>query len=110
MDLKYKLIEGILYMVKQERENSTQSNRDIISKLVHILLALQLYKGEFEERLIEQTKEFYQKKQLTLEENLATYMIMVEDILLKESDMIKECLDVCSLDKITECVKDILIS
>ena len=37
-------------------------------------------------------------------------MIMVEDILLKESDMIKECLDVCSLDKITECVKDILIS
>lgn len=40
MDLKYKLIEGILYMVKQERINSTLNGRDTIAKLVHILLAL----------------------------------------------------------------------
>lgn len=53
---------------------------------------------------------YYTAKQLTLEENLATYMLMVEDILAKESDLVKECLDVCSLDKVTDSIKDILIS
>jgi len=40
IELKDKLISGILDLIKQERQNSKQETRDIMKKLVHILLAL----------------------------------------------------------------------
>ena len=62
IDLKDKLINGVLALIKQERLNSTISNQQIITKLIHILLALSLYKGEFEQRFIEESKRFYEER------------------------------------------------
>jgi hypothetical protein len=61
IDMKSKLIEGILDLIDEDRKNQSEQNRQVIAKLIHILLALQLYKGEFEEKLIFKTEAFYQK-------------------------------------------------
>ena len=52
---------GILRLIKQDRENdhselfSDGSQRDLIAKLIHVLLALDLYKKEFEPDFLEDT-------------------------------------------------------
>jgi len=61
LDLKAKLIDGILNLINLDRQNTKQHNRDLIAKLIHILLALQLYKGEFETKFLDQSKEYYEK-------------------------------------------------
>lgn len=48
IELKDKLIAGILNLVTKERQNSRQAHREMIKRLVPILLALNLYKSEFE--------------------------------------------------------------
>jgi len=50
MNLKDKITNGVLDLIRKERKNHSQENQEIIKRLTHIMLALDLYKGEFEER------------------------------------------------------------
>ena len=113
IDLKDKLIDGILDLINHDRLNSNFENRQIIAKLIHILLALQLYKGEFEKKFLDQSQQFFEK--LSAQENfnersLSHYLVTVENILKNESDRIRECLDICTHDSLTEVIQDLLVT
>jgi hypothetical protein len=59
MDLKDQIVSGVLHLIENERDNPTLTNREIIAKLIHILLALKLYKGEFQEQFLAESKKYY---------------------------------------------------
>jgi hypothetical protein len=49
MEIKKKLKEGVLQLIQMDREGRGDKNlRELVAKLVHIMLALEFYKGEFE--------------------------------------------------------------
>ena len=77
MNLKDQIIAGVLHLIHKERDNTTQTTREIITKLIHILLALKLYKGEFEERFLEESRKYYVDKQICETDNLAIYLLNV---------------------------------
>tara|TARA_B110000285_G_C14999725_1_gene550794 strand:+ start:271 stop:567 length:297 start_codon:yes stop_codon:yes gene_type:complete len=56
IDLKEKLISGIIELIAQDRINTSVLTRDTVGKLIHILLALQIYKGDFETEFIQTSK------------------------------------------------------
>lgn len=62
IDFKDKLIRGILDLILMERQNHKQATREMIKRLVPILLALNIYQSEFEPQFIESTKQFYLRK------------------------------------------------
>jgi hypothetical protein len=63
-------------------------------------LALQLYKGEFEEKLLFKTEAFYQAISDHPIENLSNYLTQVENYLKNEQERVFECLDICTLKTI----------
>jgi hypothetical protein len=75
IDLKDQLINGILLLIQKERTFSTQDNRNLCQQLVQILLALGLYKGEFEDKFLESSRVFYQQKQRSIEESLSMFLV-----------------------------------
>jgi len=56
LDLKDILIKGVLNLIDQDRVSSSDKNKSTIQKLAHILLALQLYQGDFEHKLFQRTR------------------------------------------------------
>ena len=81
LDLKDILVKGILNLIDQDRVAASDKNKSTIQKLAHILLALTLYQGEFEEKLFQRTSQFY-TSQLSEESNpiysnLSQYLIKV---------------------------------
>ena len=68
----------------------------MVGKLIHILLALELYKGDFEQKFLQQSKEFYEKYSEEEVTNLSSHLLQIEVILKSESDRVFECLDVCT--------------
>ena len=107
IDLKDKLVDGILNLIENDRNSQNENNRQTIAKLIHILLALQLYKGEFEEKFLQRTQEYYTKmldEQNFNQQNLSSYLISVEGYLKNESERVFECLDISTLDKTIEIV------
>lgn len=112
IDLKDKLIEGILDLIETDRTYQNEENRQTIAKLIHILLALKLYKGEFESKFLERTQLFYKNlidSQNFNQQNLSTYLFQVETYLKNESKRVFECLDICSLDQTVDIVQNLLI-
>lgn len=65
--------------------------------MIHILLALQIYKGDFESSLVQTSNEYYIGKQIQQTDNLSLYLLKVEDILKDEAERVKECLDISTL-------------
>lgn len=76
----------------------------MIKRLVPILLALNLYKAEFEALLLEQTQEYYKTQLLKSDENLSNYLVKVEAALESEQALVRECLDVSTLEKVSRVV------
>lgn len=77
---------------------SSDKNKSIIQKLTHILLALQLYQGEFEQELLDRTRKFYSaylsEESNPINSNLSQYLINVQNVLKDESNLVQECLDI----------------
>lgn len=71
IELKDKLVSGILNLITSERTKSETTTREIIKRLVHILLALNLYKEEFEPMMFSQSKSYYLKLQLKPDNSLS---------------------------------------
>lgn len=55
LDLKDTLVKGLLNLIDQDRVAPSDKNKSTIQRLAHILLALKLYQGDFEEKLFERT-------------------------------------------------------
>ena len=47
-ELRKKLVDGVLFLIGQDRIDEKMSNRDLIAKLIHVILALDFYKDSFE--------------------------------------------------------------
>jgi hypothetical protein len=47
-ELRKKLVDGVLFLIGQDRIDEKMSNRDLIAKLIHVMLALDFYKDCFE--------------------------------------------------------------
>ena len=58
-DLTQRLVGAVLQLIQSEREGARESQVETISKLVHILMAVDLYKHHFEPQLLAATSDFY---------------------------------------------------
>lgn len=58
-DLKQRLRLGVLSLIEQDRKDEKRQHRDLIAKLIHVMLALNFYKGYFEDYFLMQTENFF---------------------------------------------------
>lgn len=47
-EIKDKMKKGVLKLIRLDREDEKRMYRDLIAKLIHIMLALEFYKDQFE--------------------------------------------------------------
>ena len=57
-DAKHKLCEGVLQLIAEDRKSDTVEGRNLIAKLIHVMLALDFYKI-FEAGFCTQTTDYY---------------------------------------------------
>lgn len=63
--LRFKLnTQMIEHLIGQDRIDEKMSNRDLIAKLIHVMLALDFYKDCFEQAFLDETAEFFSKNYL----------------------------------------------
>lgn len=63
--LKLKLKDGVLSLIHDDRlESNNRNQRELIAKLIHVMLALGFYKSDFERTFIEQTQSFFKADSL----------------------------------------------
>ena len=60
-EIKQRLRIGVLGLIELDRQDEKRKNRELIAKLIHVMLALNFYKGFFEESFLQQTEEFFIK-------------------------------------------------
>ena len=51
-EIKQKLRVGVLGLIELDRQDEKRKNRELIAKLIHVMLALNFYKGFFEESFL----------------------------------------------------------
>mmetsp|Transcript_6153 Transcript_6153/g.9895 ORF Transcript_6153/g.9895 Transcript_6153/m.9895 type:complete len:188 (-) Transcript_6153:1529-2092(-) len=106
------MIKGILRLIEEDRLDSNERHKGIIAKLIHILLALDLYKSKFETQFLQSSKAFYQgvaNKDGFDSRNLAIYLSEVQGFLKAESARVYECLDISTHNVLLHAVQDTLI-
>jgi hypothetical protein len=57
--LRQRLIEGVIDLIQQDRTDEKIENRELIAKLIHVMLALDFYRELFEPRFLEVTANFF---------------------------------------------------
>ena len=73
----HRLIDGVIKLIQLDRTDEKKQNRDLIAKLIHVMLALDFYKELFEPRFLEVTKDFFKEnaaqnfKQLNVSSHVA---------------------------------------
>ena len=60
-DLKQRLKIGVLKLIEKDRRDDKRMHRDLIAKLIHIMLALEFYKGYFEDAFLSETRIFFKE-------------------------------------------------
>ena len=61
--VKQRLIHGVLMLINKDRKRKGE-NRELIGKLVHVMLALDYYRGGkhmFQDQFLAATEEYYAK-------------------------------------------------
>ena len=58
-DLKQRLKLGVLKLIEKDRMDEKRQNRNLIAKLIHVMLALEFYKGFFEDAFLKDTTKFF---------------------------------------------------
>ena len=61
--MKNALILGVLDLIREDRLLQS-GNSSLIARLVHVILALNFYKGDFEKRFLEQSTHFFREESL----------------------------------------------
>ena len=54
--VREKLIAGVVDLIQLDRTDEKMQNRDLIAKLIHVMLALEFYKEQFEPKFLEVTR------------------------------------------------------
>lgn len=60
-DIKERLKQGVLALVKEDRKATSQQLRELASKLIHVMLALNFYRGDFEESFLHHSETYYKE-------------------------------------------------
>jgi len=60
--VKERLRQEVLYLIEKDRQDEKRTQRDLIAKLIHVMLALGFYKGYFEDYFLNQSKSFFEKE------------------------------------------------
>ena len=58
-DLKQRLKFGVLKLIEKDRMDEKRQNRNLIAKLIHVMLALEFYKGFFEDAFLKDSSKFF---------------------------------------------------
>ena len=75
--VEHRLIDGVIQLIQLDRTDEKKQNRDLIAKLIHVMLALDFYKELFEPKFLEVTKDFFKEaaaqnfKQLNVSHQIA---------------------------------------
>ena len=59
--VRRKLIIGVVDLIQLDRTDEKVQNRDLIAKLIHVMLALEFYKELFEPKFLEVTRNFFKQ-------------------------------------------------
>jgi hypothetical protein len=59
-EVKNKVCRGVLQLIAQDRRSESVEARELISKLVHVMLALDFYRS-FEASLLSETRDHYRQ-------------------------------------------------
>ena len=58
-NIREKLIVGVVDLIQLDRTDEKIQNRDLIAKLIHVMLALEFYKELFEPKFLQVTRQFF---------------------------------------------------
>jgi hypothetical protein len=100
--VKNHLKRGVLRLIKQDRERDLSSmfydenQRDLIAKLIHVMLALGIYKEDFEPSFLTETTAYFRDDSgaKLRSQDLAGYLHYVDRTLQAELHRIQECMDI----------------
>ena len=60
-NLRMRLIDGVIDLIQQDRVDEKIENRELIAKLIHVMLALDFYRELFEPKFLDITSSFFQE-------------------------------------------------
>ena len=61
INVRERLIEGVVQLIQLDRTDEKKQNRDLIAKLIHVMLALGFYKELFEPKFLQVTRAFFKE-------------------------------------------------
>ncbi|CDW79762.1 cullin 4 [Stylonychia lemnae] len=110
-DVKHRLRLGVLKLIENDRQDEKRQNRDLIALLIHVMFALNFYKGYFEDYFLKQTEEFFNRDSLLKMQdlNISGYLIYVDTMIQKETERVEECLDISTKKRLIEILQTELI-
>ena len=115
--IKGSLKSGVLRLIQLDRQSdhlsmfSDETHRDLIAKLIHVMLALGLYKQDFEPDFLQETTSFFQKdstEKLNVMD-LAGYLNYVDNVLKDELHRVQECMDISTKRMVLDILQKELI-
>eukprot|EP00761_Pharyngomonas_kirbyi_P014490 gb/GECH01014520.1/.p1 GENE.gb/GECH01014520.1/~~gb/GECH01014520.1/.p1 ORF type:complete len:769 (+),score=194.98 gb/GECH01014520.1/:1-2307(+) len=109
-EIEKKCINDLLQLIRQEREGE-QLDRSLIKTLISMLVSLNIYVSHFEQKLINNTKEFYydEGKRCVEQYQTSEYLIHVESRLRDENDRVTKYLDSSTRKSLISVVEEELI-
>ena len=61
ISVRERLIDGVIQLIQLDRTDEKKQNRDLIAKLIHVMLALGFYKELFEPKFLQVTRAFFKE-------------------------------------------------
>lgn len=110
-EMRERLKLGVLGLIASERKGEPTSP-ELISKLIHIMLALGFYRGDFEERFLADTQSFLieDSREKVRAMPVTDYTAYVNGMLESERRRVEKSMDVSTLKPLTSIIEKQLIA
>jgi cullin-4 len=109
-DIQMKVIDGLLTCVEMERQGN-MVDREMMHRIVQMLVFIDLYHGQFEKVLLIHSQRFFHNEGLEMAENMDTSVFLshTEKRLLQANEMVAEYLDTATRIPLLRTIEDELL-
>lgn len=92
-EMKQRLKIGVLKLIEQDRKDEKRKHRDLIAKLIHVMLALDFYKGYFEDAFLSETRAFFSRDSVDKLQsfNVLSYPSLISTVVIKLCVVCRHC-------------------
>jgi hypothetical protein len=89
-DIKERLKHGVLALIQDDRKESNQALRELNSKCIHVMLALNFYRGDFEDSFLLNTEQYYRQDSLAKVQTMSVgeYIDYVNEVIKNERERV----------------------